>query len=213
MRLARTLLTHCRCAYFLQSANNLRSVACRYYSLKSFPSALSGDLYRVGRNVVVACRDNFPLGMVEMLRRVLNPHWLRVWIVERIPNHIEPIAVSELRRLVPLVRREADGLAAPTPFDLDAADAGDRVTVAGLRVSRSEAANVKTDLQMPDTLALESSPDSWAITTSSAAISDLRRTSGSRSSSAATDLLFNGPACWATRRRWQRGVQGHAWLL
>ena len=69
------------------------------------------------RYVIVTGRNDLALGMIEMFHWVLNPQWFGVGIVERIPNHIEPIAVRQLRRLVPLVRSESDGLTALTPRD------------------------------------------------------------------------------------------------
>src|SRR5579864_428558 len=109
----------------------------------------------LGRDVIVACRNDLPLGMIEMLYRVLNPQWLGVGIVERTPNHIKPITVCELRRLVPLVRREADWLATAAALDLDATNAGDRVTVPRLRIGWAEAAHVKSNLQVTYALAFE----------------------------------------------------------
>src|ERR1700687_5952281 len=93
--------------------------------------------------------------MIEMLRRVLNSHWLSVWVFERVPNHIEPITVRELCSFIPLIRRKADRLTTASALYLDTMNTGDRIAVACLRISRAEAAHVKPNLQMPHTFALE----------------------------------------------------------
>ena len=67
------------------------------------------------------------------------------WIAEWIPNHLKP-GVCELGGLVPFIGREADSGAAFASFALDAADAGLRVSVAGLEVGRTEAPNVEANL-------------------------------------------------------------------
>ena len=102
--------------------------------------------------------------MIEMLRRVLNPQWLGGGIVERTPNYIEQIIVCELRCLVPLIRREADGLTTASAFDLNATNTGHRITVPGLRISRTKAAHIKTNLQMDELLYPQSSSSQiWQI--------------------------------------------------
>lgn len=110
---------------------------------------------RIRRNVVVAGRNDLALGVVEMLRRVLNSHWLSVGVFEGVPDHIEPITVRELCCFIPLIRRKPDRLTTASPFDLDATNTGDWVAVPRLRISRAEAAHVKTNLQVPHTFALK----------------------------------------------------------
>ena len=90
-----------------------------------------------------------------MFGGVLNSSWLGVRIVKRVPNNIEPITVSKLCRLVPLIRCQADGLATLTAFDFNAPNPGDRVAIAGLWIGWANAAHVKANLQVPNALALE----------------------------------------------------------
>src|SRR5580700_4831194 len=110
---------------------------------------------RIRRNVIVASRNNLALGMIEMLRRVLNSHWLSVGVFQRVPNHIEPITIRELCCFIPLIRRKADWLTTASALYLDTTNTGDRIAVACLRISRAKAAHVEPYLQMPHTFALE----------------------------------------------------------
>ena len=84
---------------------------------------------------------------------VPNHQRRRVGIVQRVPDHVEPVRVAELLRLVPLVGGQPDGLTALATLDLDPAHAGHRVPVARLWVRRRQAANVEADLLVADPLA------------------------------------------------------------
>jgi len=81
-------------------------------------------------NIEVA--DHFPLRMIEMLDRIANSQRLRVGIIQRVLNDIEPIAVTQLRRFIPLICRQTDRVSACSTFDFDPPDAGNWVAIAGL---------------------------------------------------------------------------------
>src|SRR5271157_1568981 len=99
-------------------------------------------------------RDHLTFGVVEVFHGVADDKRQRIGVSERVPDDVEPVAVAELSRLVPLVRRQADGMAAGPAFGLDPPDAPHRVAESGLRVGWPQAANIETDLQVADTLAL-----------------------------------------------------------
>ena len=54
-------------------------------------------------------RDHLTLGVVEVLHGVADDERQRIGVSERVPDDVEPVAVAELGRLVPLVRRQPDG--------------------------------------------------------------------------------------------------------
>src|SRR5437763_1696325 len=115
----------------------------------------SSALYRIRGNIVITGCNDLAFSMIEMFCGILNSHWFGFGILEWIPNHIKPITVGELRCLVPLVRCEANGLTTAATFHLDAANARNRISISGLRIGRAEATQVKANLQVSDTLALE----------------------------------------------------------
>src|SRR5437879_6535798 len=92
--------------------------------------------------------------MIEVLRWIPNSKWLRVGLAERVPDHVEPVRVAELGGLVPLVRRQADGLTTRASLRLNPADSVNGIAVSCLRVSGPEASYVESDLKMPHALAL-----------------------------------------------------------
>src|SRR5438067_2453979 len=92
--------------------------------------------------------------MVEVLSRVLNRYGHGFRVVERVPDHVQPVSVTELRGLVPLVGGQPHGLSATSPLHLDAPDPANRVSVARSGIRRREAPDVEADLQVPDALAL-----------------------------------------------------------
>ena len=93
--------------------------------------------------------------MIEILHWILNHNWFAVGTVERIPNHIQPVTIAELRRLVPFICRETHRLSSASAFDLNTSNPGDRIAVARLRVSRTDTAYVKSDFEVPDALTFE----------------------------------------------------------
>src|SRR5271157_949135 len=95
--------------------------------------------------------------MVEMLRWILNHYRLAVGTVERVPHHVQPVTIAELRRLVPFVRRETHRLSSATAFDLDTPNPCDRIAITSLRISRADTSYIKSDFEVPDALTLESS--------------------------------------------------------
>jgi len=96
------------------------------------------------------CRNNLSLGVVKMPHRVAENDRLWIGVAERVPDDIEPVAVAKLRRLIPLVRGESDGLPARPSLHLDATDTFHRIAVPCLRVGWSEAANIETNLDVTD---------------------------------------------------------------
>ena len=111
-------------------------------------------LHGFRRDIIIPSSDNFALRVVKVLHRVLDAKRLARWVIERVPDDVKPVRIAELGGLVPLVRCEANRLAARPAFHLDAADARDGIAVAGLRVGRTEASDVEADLQMANALAL-----------------------------------------------------------
>src|SRR2546425_3776728 len=95
--------------------------------------------------------------MIQMLRRILNSYWFGVGAVEWIPDYVEPVAVSKLCRLVPLICSQSNRLTAPPALNFNAANPGDRVAVSRLRIGWANASHVKSNLQMSHTLTLEPS--------------------------------------------------------
>src|SRR5262245_38050835 len=92
-----------------------------------------------------------------MFNRIAYPHRFRIGIPERVPDNIEPIAVAQLRRFVPLVRGETNRVPARASFNLDPANAGDRIAITSLRVSWPETSDIESNFFMPDSHALPSS--------------------------------------------------------
>lgn len=92
--------------------------------------------------------------MIQMFGWILDAERNWVGVVERVPHHVEPIAVAKLDGAIPFVDREPDRFALAPTFDFDPADAFDRIAVTSLRVGGAMAANIKTDLQMSDALTL-----------------------------------------------------------
>jgi hypothetical protein len=92
-------------------------------------------------------------GVFEAFGRILDHQRRRVEIVQQLPDGIKPIRVAELLGVISLAPLRPDRLAASAPLDLNAADAGDRVAVAGLRIGRLQTADVETNLEMADALA------------------------------------------------------------
>src|SRR5438477_652322 len=117
-------------------------------------AGLGGGLDGLGRDVIVPGGDHLALRVVEVLRRVSDDERLRVGVLERVPDDVEPVALPELGGLVPLVGGQPDRVSLGPALDLDPPDALDRVPVAGLRVGRAQAADVEADLEMPDPLDL-----------------------------------------------------------
>ena len=109
----------------------------------------------VSGDIIVSGRHHFSLYMVEVLCRILNHCWLAARILKWVPDYVQPIAISELSSLVPLVRREANGLPSTATLDFDPSDPSDWVTVAGLWVGWADAADVKSNFLMSDTFTLE----------------------------------------------------------
>jgi len=166
--------------------------------------------YRIRVNVIVTGRNDLALGMIEMLRRVLNPQRLRVRVVEWVPNHIEPITVCQLRCLVPLIRREADGLPSTAALHLDSADTSNRITIASLWIGRADTAHIESNFQVPYALTLEptgSLEGDDHILSGHFAFAPHFRVEIVEGD---TDLLFDG----ACRREYQRSgdvADGRAW--
>ncbi len=105
------------------------------------------------RNLVESRRHDFPLGMVELGNGIMDAHKLRR-IAQGVPDHIEPVRVTELGGFVPLVGGQADRLAARAALNLDAPQSRHGVAVARLRVGWAEAPQVEAELEVPDALAL-----------------------------------------------------------
>jgi len=110
-------------------------------------------LNRLGGNVEIARGHDLLFGVVEMLGWILDTERRRIGVVQRIPDHVEPVAVAELHGAIPFVYRELDRRALLPPIDLYPADAPHRITVAGLRIGGAVAADVEADLQVADPFA------------------------------------------------------------
>lgn len=89
-----------------------------------------------------------------MFYRITNSEWRWVSLPQWIPNNVEPVAVTELRRLVPFVCRQPNRVSTRSTFDFDATDSSHGVAITGLRIGRTKAPNVKTDFQVTHSLTL-----------------------------------------------------------
>src|SRR3989337_4060241 len=75
----------------------------------------------LGRDLKEPCRDDLPLRVVEVDGRILYADQVG-FLIERIPDHVQPVGLRELLGLVPLVGRQPNRLAAHTALHLDTLD-------------------------------------------------------------------------------------------
>ena len=106
-------------------------------------------LHGLGRQIMVPGGGDLPSGVVQALGGVPDHQRSRIRFVQRVPDHVEPVGVPELPGLEPLVRGQPDGLAALAALDLDAAHAGHRIPIAGLRVRRRQTATERSSGYRP----------------------------------------------------------------
>ena len=77
--------------------------------------------------------------MVQVLHVVANPQRLGIGLAERVPDHVEPVSVTELSGLVPLIRRQPNRLPARPAFCLNPSNTLHGITVPRLRIGRPKA--------------------------------------------------------------------------
>src|SRR5436190_22315632 len=89
-----------------------------------------------------------------MLGRVADGKRRPIRVVERIPNDVKPIRVTQLNCLVPLVSRQTDVFTFAPAFDFDSTHPFHWIAESCFGMNWSETANVKADFEVPDALRL-----------------------------------------------------------
>src|SRR5438105_4510349 len=92
--------------------------------------------------------------MIKMLGWIAYDERRRIGVVERIPNDVKPIRITQLDCLVPLVSRQSDVFTFAPAFDLNATHTLHRVAESCFGMNWSETANVKADFEVPDAIRL-----------------------------------------------------------
>jgi hypothetical protein len=54
-------------------------------------------------NIEEPLRNNFALGVIEVLCRIADAERLGIGLPKRVPHYVQPIALAELLRFVPLI--------------------------------------------------------------------------------------------------------------